>query len=65
MSQQLQGTLKLLKEVRQMEVMAEGRELTPSVFLAKGASRWDDRHLRRVWTKYLDAAGLRHIRFHE
>ena len=65
MSQQLQDTLKQLKEVRQIEAMVEGQELTPSVFLAKGGNRWDDRHLRRVWVKCLEGAGLRHVRFHD
>jgi integrase len=65
MSHQLQATLKSVKELRQLEAMAEGRELAPWVFLAKGGQRWDDRHLRRVWVKCLEAAGLRHVRFHD
>ncbi len=65
MSQQLQATLKNLKELRQIEAMAEGRELAPWVFLAKGGQRWDDRHLRRVWTRCLDSAELRQVRFHD
>jgi len=65
MSQYLQATLMKLKELRQLEAMAEGRELAPWVFLAKGGQRWDDRHLRRVWVKCLEAAGLRHVRFHD
>ena len=65
MSQHLQVTLMKLKELRQLEAMAEGRELAPWVFLAKGGQRWDDRHLRRVWVKCLEAAGLRHVRFHD
>jgi integrase len=36
MSQQLQATLKILKELRQIEAMDEGRELVSWVFLAKG-----------------------------
>jgi len=65
MSQQLQATLKKVKELRQLEAMAEGRELAPWVFLAKGGNRWDDRHLRRVWVKCLDGSGLRQVRFHD
>ncbi len=65
MSQQLQATLKNVKELRQLEAMAEGRELAPWVFLAKGGNRWDDRHLRRVWVKCLDGSGLRQVRFHD
>jgi len=65
MSQQLQATLKKIKELHQLEAMAEGKELVPWVFLAKGGQRWDDRHLRRVWVKCLDTAGLRQVRFHD
>jgi integrase len=65
MSQHLQATLMNLKELKQLEAMAEGRELAPWVFLAKGGQRWDDRHLRRIWVKCLEAAGLRHVRFHD
>jgi len=65
MSQHLQDTLKQLKEVRLLEAMAAGNELTPWVFLSKGGKRWDERHLRRVWVKCLEAAELRHIRFHD
>ena len=64
-TQQLRATLKNLKELRQLEAMAEGRELASWVFLAKGGKRWDDRHLRRVWVKCLDSAGLRQVRFHD
>ena len=64
MSQQLQATLKNLKELRQLEAMAEGGELASRAFLAKGG-RWDDRHLRRVWVKCLEGAELRQIRFHD
>ena len=39
--------------------------MAPWVFLAKGGQRWDERHLRRVWVKCLEAAGLRHVRFHD
>ena len=38
MSQQLQATLKNLKELRQLEAMAEGQELASWAFLAKGGT---------------------------
>jgi len=65
MSHQLQATLKSVKELRQLEAMAEGRELAPWVFLDKRGNRWKERHLRRVWVKCWEAAELRHVRFHD
>ncbi len=65
LSQQLQATLKSVKELRQLEAMAEGRELAPWVFLDKRGNRWKERHLRRVWVRCLDTAGLRQVRFHD
>jgi integrase len=65
MSQYLQDTLRQLKEVRQLEGMAAGQEPSPWIFLAKGGKRWDDRYLRRAWVKCLEAAEVRHVRFHD
>jgi len=65
MSRHLQQELQRLKEVRQMEAMAEGRDLNPWVFLSPWGKRWDSRNLFRVWTSCLDATGIRHVRFHD
>ena len=65
MSRHLQDALNHLKEIRQLEAMGSGKDLSPWVFLAKGGQRWDDRHLRRVWGRCLEVAGLRQIRFHD
>ena len=65
MSQQLQDTLRKLKEVRELEAMANGQELTSWVFLSPGGKGWDDRHLRRAWSRCLSASGLQQIRFHD
>jgi len=65
MSQQLHDTLRKLKEVRELEAMANGQELIPWVFLSPSGKRWDDRHLRRAWSRCLNASGLRQIRFHD
>ncbi len=65
MSRQLQDTLQWLKEVRQLEAMAQGQEMLPWVFLSPEGERWDDRNLRRGWYRLLEAAGIRHVRFHD
>ena len=65
MSRQLEEALQQLKEVRQLEAMANGRELEQWVFLSPEGKRWDDRNLRRAWHRCLDAAGLRQVRFHD
>ena len=49
MSAQLCETLKRLKEIRQLEAMAQGRELLPCVFASPQQQRRDDRNLRRSW----------------
>jgi len=65
MSVQLQATLLKIKEVRQIEAMGKGREVIPWVFLSPEGKRWDNRNLRRVWSRCLDASGIRQVRFHD
>ena len=65
MSQQLHDTLNRLKEIRQLESMAKGAELAPSVFLSSEGKRWDERNLRRSWYRWLGKAEIREIRFHD
>ena len=65
MSQHLQDVLKQLKEERQVEAMAEEKAMSPWVFLSPWGKRWDSRNLFRVWTRCLDTAGIRHVRFHD
>jgi integrase len=65
MSNQLQETLRNLREMRELEAMAKGQDLTTWVFLSPTGKRWDDRHLRRAWSRCLNASGLRQIRFHD
>lgn len=64
LSHQLQKTIQEMKEVRELRAMSEGTEMAPWVFLSPGGKRWDDRHLRRAWQRCVNAAGLRHTRFH-
>ncbi len=63
MSPQLRETLKELKECRELEAMANGRERPEWVFLSPDGHRWDDRNLQRGFTRCLEASGLRRIRF--
>ncbi len=65
MSHQLQETLHALKEVRQLEAMSKGQDMVPWVFVSPTVTRWDNRNLRRGWSRCLEAAGIRHIRFHD
>jgi len=65
MSPQLQETLERLKEVRELESMAQGKNLELLVFLSPEGNRWDDRNLRRSWYRCLDRTGIRQVRFHD
>jgi integrase len=64
MSPQLAGTLQGLKEVRQLEAMAQAKPLPEWVFLSPGGMRWDERNLRRGWYRLLSQGGIRRVRFH-
>ncbi|MCZ6800278.1 MAG: tyrosine-type recombinase/integrase, partial [Nitrospirae bacterium] len=35
------------------------------VFLSPMGFRWEERNLKRCYTKCLEASGLRHVRFHD
>jgi len=39
--------------------------MVPLVFLSPGGTRWDDRHLRRVWQRCLTQADIRQVHFHD
>ncbi len=65
MSVQLQANLQHIKEIRQIEAMDTGREVIPWVFLSPEGKRWDNRNLRRAWSRCLDASGIRQVRFHD
>ncbi len=65
MSPQLQATLQRLKELRQIEAMNQGRQISPWVFLSPEGQRWDDRNLRRAYYRCLERAEMREVRFHD
>jgi integrase len=65
MSQQLHDTLKRVREIRQLNGMAEGTEVLPWVFLSPEGKRWDERNLRRGWYACLEKAESRAVRFHD
>lgn len=65
MSPQLRETLKELKECRELEAMANGKEKSEWVFLSPNGYRWDDRNLQRRFPRCLEASGLRRVRFHD
>ena len=65
MSPQLAETLQRLKEVRQLEAMAQGNDMPDWVFLSPEGLRWDERNLRRGWYRLLSKAGIRRVRFHD
>lgn len=65
MSSQLQAVLSQLKELRQLNAMAQGTEIGLTVFLSPQGKRWDERNLRRMWYRCLETAGIREIRFHD
>ncbi len=65
LSQQLDDTLKRLREIRQLEAMAKGTDVAASVFLSPEGKRWDERNLRRSWYRCLEKAEIRKIRFHD
>jgi integrase len=65
MSPQLQAVLKRLKEIRELESMAQGENLEPWVFLSPGGKLWDERNLRRGWYRCLEKAEIRKVRFHD
>src|SRR5262249_16425654 len=65
MSQQLCATLRRIKEVRELDAMAKGVAIEPSVFLSPEGKRWNERNLRRSWYRCLDRSGIRKARFHD
>lgn len=65
LSPQLAQTLRRVQEVRQLEVMAQGRTMPDSVFLSPEGKLWDERNLRRGWYRLLTQTGLRRVRFHD
>jgi len=65
MSPQLRETLKELKECRELEAMANGKEKSEWVFLSPEGYRWDNRNLQRRFTRCLEASGIRRVRFHD
>lgn len=62
---QVLSVLQGLKEIRQLEAMSMGKELSPWIFLSPEGERWDERNLRRGFYRCLDKAGLRQVRFHD
>lgn len=65
LSPQLLAVLQRLREIRQLEAMSAGEEVSPWVFLSPEGHRWDDRNLRRGFYDCLDKAGVRQVRFHD
>lgn len=53
------------KEIRQLQAMNAGEELSPWVFLSPEGLRWDERNLRREFYRCLEKAGIRQVRFHD
>src|SRR5207245_8596505 len=65
MSPQLADTLRRLKEVRQLDAMAAGKDMPSRVFLSHTGEPWADQTLRRAFYACLDSAELRRVRFHD
>lgn len=65
LSPQVLSALQGLKEIRQLEAMSMGKEMSPWVFLSPEGVRWDERNLRRGFYRCLDKAGIRQVRFHD
>jgi integrase len=53
------------KEIRQLQAMNAGQDISPWVFLSPQGQRWDERNLRRSFYRCLDKAGIRQVRFHD
>ena len=66
MSRQLQRTLRRLKATRGQAALKAGRPMTPEVFLSPEGHPLDGDNVRsRVFYPLLEAAKLRHVRFHD
>ena len=67
MSNQLGEILYTIKEVRELDAMADGRSLSPDVwvFLSPQGCRLDERNLETAWADCLKRAGIRKVRFHD
>ncbi len=61
MSPRLAETLKRLKEVRELEAMAQAKPMPEWVYLSPKGVRWDERNLRRGWYGLLAQAGIRRV----
>lgn len=59
------AVLQRKKEIRQLQAMNAGEEVSPWVFLSPEGLRWDERNLRRSFYRCLDKAGIRQVRFHD
>src|SRR5262249_794410 len=65
LSPQVLAVLQREKEIRQLQAMNTGEELSPWVFLSLEGLRWDERNLRRSFYRGLARAGIRQVRFHD
>jgi integrase len=67
MSSQLAEVLYALKEVRELEAIADGHSLSPDawVFLSPQGCRLDERNLETAWAGCLARSGIRKVRFHD
>jgi integrase len=65
MSPQLTDTLQRVKEVRQLEAMAQGKQMPEWVFLSHTGEPWADQTLRRGFYWCLETASIRRVRFHD
>jgi integrase len=65
MSPQLRQALQRLKEIRELDAMANGKEKAPSVFHSHTGRRWADQTLRRSFYNCLEAAKIRRVRFQD
>ena len=67
MSNQLGEILYTIKEVRELDAMADGRSLSPDVwvFLSPQGFRLDERNLETAWVDCLKRVGIRKVRFRD
>jgi integrase len=65
LSPQLAGVLAALKETRGLEYAMKGQPMPDWVFLGPSVQRLSASTLRKALYRSLEAAGLRHVRFHD
>jgi integrase len=65
LSPQLARVLQALKEARQLEALLTDRPMPDWIFLSPAGHRMTNELIQKSFYACLDAAGLRHVRFHD